>query len=112
MRGWGGPASARRPFAVAAVKRFHHGHAERDLAKRREALTIEAVIVLVVDENLGRACVGTAGREGDEALLVALGDRVVLDVRVLPLRLNQRGSVDSKLNHGARDDAENTVVIV
>src|SRR5580704_17680576 len=107
-----GSGSARRAIAIPAVKRSNHLHANRDLAEWREAPGIKSLVVVVIDEHLGRACIGTSGREGDESRLVALGDRIVLDVGFPPLRRHLRIAVNSKLHHESLDDAEETIVVV
>src|SRR4051795_6346871 len=65
-----------RVLGSAAVLRVQHVddvHAFDDLAERNKALGVEEGVVLVVDEDLRAAAVGTArGAVGDERALVAL----------------------------------------
>ena len=66
----------------------------------------------VVDEDLGGAAVGHVRlRERDEAALVRLRDRVVGDVRLLPLRAHRRIAAEPELDHEAVDGAEEPRVV-
>ena len=82
------PAAAWRALAVAGVQRVHDRHAVADhLADRREAervQRVEAGVVAQVDEELRRARVRAAAREGDAAAQVARAHRVVGMRRAAP----------------------------
>ena len=77
-----GALPARRHFAVAAIKPLHRVHAGDHLADGREALLIQGLVVLQVDEQLGGAAVRPQVGVGQRALDVALLDGVVGQVGV------------------------------
>src|SRR5207248_1874466 len=72
-------APVRRPLAVAVVELIHDLHPFRDLAERRESHLVQVRVVPIIDEELRRPRVRTAGGERDESALVALLHRIVLD---------------------------------
>ena len=87
----------------------HHRHAVGVyLAQRCETHLVEAVVVLQVDEQLGRAGVRALGhRIGEEATLVALLHRIALDVGVAPhladLGVAMDAELDDEFAHGAKE---------
>src|SRR3954468_21879540 len=72
-----GTAAVGGALAVAAVELVDDVHAGGDLTERRKAHLVEPAVVGEVDEDLRGARVRPRGREGDEAALVALLDRIV-----------------------------------
>src|SRR5271155_5030984 len=82
-------------FAVSAVERVHDIHTRHDLAERCKALTVEPIVVGEIYEHLGGAGVGTGRRERDQAALVALPHRIVLDPRLAPYSGKFRVGVDA-----------------
>src|SRR5690348_3517280 len=97
---------------VFAIELIHDVHAIRDLTERRETHTVQAGVIHEIDEDLRGAGVGTASGKGNRAARVALRDRVVLDVRVLPDARNLRIRVDAELYDEVRHDAEECGAIV
>src|SRR5690348_7164982 len=97
---------------VFAIELIHDVHAIRDLTERRETHTVQAGVIHEIDEDLRGAGVGTASGKGDRAARVALRDRVVLDVRVLPDARNLRIRVDAELYDEVRHDAEERCAVV
>ena len=93
-------------FAVAGVDFVDDAHAIDDGAEGGEAHFVELGIVVVVDEELGGAGVGSGGGEDEGAAGVGVGDGVVLDGGVVPDLVDGGAGVESELDDEAGEDAE------
>src|SRR5688572_25316305 len=71
-----GTLAARRAVAVAAVEAVDDLHAGSHFTERREATLVEVRVVAIVDEDLRRPGIRSAGGERDEAAPVALLHRI------------------------------------
>src|SRR6202022_1428461 len=96
----------RSPFAVAAEQRIHHVHPGDDLAKRREALTVEPGVVGEIDEDLAGTRIRAGSCKRDVSAFVALLHGIIVDGRSPPRSGNLRVAVDAELYHEAADPAE------
>src|ERR1700691_1939459 len=88
-----------RSLAVAAMNFLHYVHAGDHLAERCEPHFVELRIVARVDEELRGARVLSGGGESDVAGLVALRDRIVLEIRFAPDIIYRRVAAQSELHH-------------
>lgn len=82
-----------------------------DLSDRTESLLVQKGVAngVGVDEHLGCACVGTSGGKCQRAILIRVGNGIVLEVALLlPLPLDRRVTSDTKLDNEAGHDAEET----
>src|SRR5258707_14471389 len=93
--------------AVTFVHHFDHVHAVAvDDAKWREAHAVEAAVVLQIDKYLRGAGIRSRSSEDDGAALVGLGNRIVLNVGMLPRGRNRGIRADSKLHDEPGHNAE------
>src|SRR6202034_66560 len=95
-----------RALAVATVELLDDVHAGDHFAERGEALAIEKRIVAEIDEQLRGAGIRASRGEGERARRVALGDFIVLDVRVLPNLVDGRIRAEAELHDKAGHVAE------
>src|ERR1700690_3202730 len=99
-------------LAVTAIELLDNVHAGSHLAKWSEALAVEAGIVPQIDEELGGTGIWTGSGKSESAGTITLGNGIVFDVGALPGSIYGRVGSQSKLNDEARDDAEESGVIV
>src|SRR5258708_7519950 len=101
-----GTATSRRAFAVTSVKLINNIHSLGDLPEGREAVTVQALVIAVINEYLCRACIRSGHGVGDIAARVALHDRIVLDISLFPRVRNLGIRTQPELRHESRQNAE------
>ncbi len=101
----------RRALAIARIERFHHIHALDDFPKWRKAHAVKPLVVAVIDEDLGGACVGARRGEGDRTLLVALGHRIVGQIAGVHLGRSLGVGRQAELDNESWQDAEKLRVV-
>src|SRR4029077_16828135 len=105
-------AAARRAFAILGVERIDDIHTGHDAPERREAHAVEIAVVGKIDEHLAGARARSGRCKRDHAALVALGDRVIGNLRGAPARHDCGIAIDAELHHETRHDAEEAHVVV
>src|SRR5580658_2092751 len=99
-------------FTVAAVNFLHYLHAGGNLAKRREAHLVELRVISCVDEQLRGARIFAGGGEGDETGLIALRDRIVLEIRFAPDVVDGGIGAQAELDYESGDDSKERGLLV
>src|SRR5438876_4140778 len=101
-------------LGVLVVQHFDHVHPFAiDNPKGREALPVQAGVVLQIDEDLRRPRIGQARLcVRQVAALVGLYDRLVLNIGLVPRCRNWRIGVDPELHHEAGYHAEKAAVVI
>src|ERR1700680_1966543 len=87
-----------RPFRISGVNFINDVHPLDNGPKRGEALSIERRVIVQVDKKLSRARIRSRGCEDESTALVALLDRIVLDVGILPDLVEGWAGVQAKLD--------------
>ena len=105
----------RRPAVVAVtfVEHFHHVHAIAfDNRERRKAHSIQAKVVLQIDEDLRRARIRPGRCKTQRSALVRLGNGIIREFRMFPRGGNSRPVADSELHDESRHDSKERGVVV